>query len=324
MRIATAPVNWNNADVADYRPWTPYPALLDEMVSAGYAATEWGMNMEKDATRLREDLSARNLKVLGGFVGLELRNPEKKSAEIERGIELATFFRDIGANYLIVADSGDASRLSEAGHVNPAGGLNDEQWHSLGTGLNELGRRLDPHGVRVVFHNHVGTYVETQDETARLLEETDSQLVGWCFDCGHLAYGGGDNLEMLARYGNRIGYVHIKDLDKSILEQAKTHGWSFARALKSYIFAPLGEGAARIPDVIEKLRLADYDGWLVIEQDTTPIDPTETARKNREYLERLLGQLPPSTDFQSGTTLERWAVEQVTERRCTNPGNMPL
>jgi inosose dehydratase len=324
MRIATAPVNWNNADVTDYRPWTPYPALLDEMVSAGYAATEWGMNMEKDATRLREDLSARNLKVLGGFVGLELRNTDKKSAEIARGIELATFFRDIGANYLIVADSGDASRLSEAGHVNPAGGLNDEQWHSLGTGLNELGRRLDPHGVRVVFHNHVGTYVETQDETARLLEETDAQLVGWCFDCGHLAYGGGDNLEMLARYGNRIGYVHIKDLDKSILEQAKTHGWSFAQALKSYIFAPLGEGAARIPDVIEKLRLADYDGWLVIEQDTTPIDPTETARKNREYLERLLGQLPPSTDFQSGTTLERCAVEQVTERRCTNPGNMPL
>jgi inosose dehydratase len=324
MRIATAPVNWNNADVTDYRPWTPYPALLDEMVAAGYTATEWGMNMEKNAARLREDLNARNLKPLGGFVGLELRNPEIKSAEIERGLELATFFREIGATYLIVADSGDARRLSEAGHVDPAGGLTDEQWQSLGTGLNELGLRLGPQGLKVVFHNHVGTYVETQDETARLLEQTDPQLVAWCFDCGHLAYGGGDNLEMVARYGNRIGYVHIKDLDKSILEQAKTHGWSFAQALKSYIFAPLGEGAARIPDVIEKLRLADYDGWLVIEQDTTPVDPTETARKNREYLEGLLAQLPPAADFRSGGVLERYAVEQVTERRCTNPGNMPL
>jgi len=190
--------------------------------------------------------------------------------------------------------------------------------------LNQLGNRLGPYGVKVVFHNHVGTYVETQDETARLLEETDPHLVSWCFDCGHLAYGGGDNLEMLARYGSRIGYVHIKDLDKAILEQAKTHGWSFAQALKAFIFAPLGEGAARIPDVVEKLRLADYDGWLVIEQDTTSDDPTETARKNREYLERLLSQLPPSTDLPSGTTLERCAVEQVTERRSTNPGNMPL
>jgi inosose dehydratase len=313
MRIATAPVNWNNADVAGYRSWTPYPALLDEMVAAGYTATEWGMNMEKDAARLRADLSARKLQLLGGFVGLELRNPDKKSAEVQRGIELATFFRESGATYLIVADSGDARRLSEAGHVNPAGGLSDEQWRSLGDGLNELGNRLAPPGVQVVFHNHVGTYVETQEETARLLDETDPQLVSWCFDCGHLAYGGGDNLEMLAGYGNRIGYVHIKDLDQSILEQAKTHGWSFAQALKSYIFAPLGEGAARIPDVIEKLRLADYDGWLVIEQDTTPVDPTETARKNREYLEGLLAQLPPPADLRSSTTMERSAVEPITE-----------
>jgi inosose dehydratase len=190
-----------------------------------------------------------NLQLLGGFVGLELRNPDRKSAEIERGIELAIFFRDSGAAYLIVADSGDARRLSEAGHVNPAGGLTAEQWHSLGSGLNELGGRLGPHGVKVVFHNHVGTYVETQDESARLLDETDPRLVSWCLDCGHLAYGGGDNLEMLERYGNRIGYVHIKDLDKSILEQAKTHGWSFAQALKSYIFVPLGQGAARITGI---------------------------------------------------------------------------
>jgi inosose dehydratase len=313
MRIATAPVNWNNADVTGYRAWTPYPQLLDEMVAAGYTATEWGMNMEKDPARLRDDLNGRKLQLLGGFVGLELRNPDKKSAEVQRGIELATFFREGGAPYLIVADSGDPRRLAEAGHVNPADGLNDTQWRSLGDGLNELGNRLGPRGVKVVFHNHVGTYVETQDETARLLDETDPELVSWCFDCGHLAYGGGDNLEMLERYGNRIGYVHIKDLDKSILEQAKTHRWSFARALQSYIFAPLGEGSARIPDVVEKLRLADYGGWLVIEQDTTPGDPTETARKNREYLEGLLAQLPPPTGLQSSSTGERSAVEPVTQ-----------
>jgi inosose dehydratase len=319
MRIATAPVNWNNADVDGYRAWTPYPQLLDQMVAAGYVATEWGMNMEKDAGRLRKDLNARKLQPLGGFVGLELRSPERRSAEIERGIQLATFFRDIGATYLIVADSGDARRLSEAGHVNPVTGLSDEQWRCLGGGLNELGTRLAPEGIKVVFHNHVGTYVETQDETARLLDETDPQLVDWCFDCGHLAYGGGDNLDMLARYGNRIGYVHIKDVDKSVLEQAKTLGWSFAQALKAYIFAPLGEGSAQIPEVLEKLRQANYQGWLVIEQDTTPIDPTETARQNREYLEKLLTQLPPPTGRLIGTAADRSAGGQVAEP--TSSGN---
>jgi hypothetical protein len=50
--------------------------------------------------------------------------------------------------------------------------------------------------------------------------------------------------------------------------------------------------------------LADYDGWLVIEQDTTPVDPTETARKNREYLEGLLAQLPPSAAVRDGVAAE--------------------
>jgi hypothetical protein len=67
--------------------------------------------------------------------------------------------------------------------------------------------------------------------------------------------------------------------------------------------------------VVEKLRLADYDGWLVIEQDTTPGDPTETARKNREYLEALLTQLPPPASVQGGAASEVSGVERTIEPR---------
>jgi inosose dehydratase len=288
MKLATAPVNWNNADVTDYRPWVLYPALLDEMVAAGYDATEWGMNMERDAAKQRADLQKRGLQMLGGFVGLELRNSEKRDQEIARALEIGRFFQSIGAPYLIAADSGDERRRAEAGHVDPSGGLTKEQWKSLATGLNELARELAPLGISVVFHNHVGTYVETEAETATLLEETDPALVSWCLDCGHLAYGGGDNLRALAKYGNRVGYVHIKDVDGQVLQKSRENGWSFAQALKSYIFAPLGEGIARVPEVIDALRQAGYTGWLVIEQDTTPDDPTIVAAKNRRYLEPLI------------------------------------
>jgi len=285
MKLATAPVNWNNADVTDYRPWIPYPALLDEMVAAGYNATEWGMNMERDAAKLLADLQQRNLQILGGFVGLELRNREKRDKEIARALEIGRFFQSVGAPYLIAADSGDDRRRSEAGHVDPNGALTKEQWNSLATGLNDLARELAPMGIKVVFHNHVGTYVETEPETARLLEETDPALVSWCLDCGHLAYGGGDTLRALEKYGNRVGYVHIKDVDGQVLQKSRENGWSFAQALKSYIFAPLGEGIARVPEVIDSLRQSGYSGWVVIEQDTTPDDPTKVAAKNRDYLE---------------------------------------
>jgi inosose dehydratase len=288
MKLATAPVNWNNADVTDYRPWIPYPALLDEMVAAGYTATEWGMNMERDAAKLLADLQQRNLQILGGFVGLELRNRERRDREILRALEIGRFFQSIGAPYLIAADSGDDRRRSEAGHVDPNGALTKDQWNSLATGLNDLARELAPLGIKVVFHNHVGTYVETESETARLLEETDPALVSWCLDCGHLAYGGGDTLCALEKYGNRVGYVHIKDVDGQVLQKSRENGWSFAQALKSYIFAPLGEGIARVPEVIDSLRQAGYTGWVVVEQDTTPDDPTTVAAKNRDYLESFI------------------------------------
>jgi inosose dehydratase len=288
MKLATAPVNWNNGDVTDYRPWVPYPALLDEMVAAGYVATEWGMNMERETAKLRSDLQQRSLQMLGGFVGLELRNRQKREAEIARAVEIGRFFQSAGGGYLIAADSGDDRRRSEAGHVDASGALTDDQWKSLGTGLNDLAKELASIGVRVVFHNHVGTYVETEEETTRLLDETDPELVSWCLDCGHLAYGGGDNLRALKKYGNRVGYVHIKDVDGQVLKESRENGWSFAQALKSYIFAPLGEGIARVPDVIDSLRQAGYNGWLVVEQDTTPDDPTQIAANNRRYLEPLI------------------------------------
>jgi inosose dehydratase len=93
---------------------------------------------------------------------------------------------------------------------------------------------------------------------------------------------------MLEKYGNRVGYVHIKDVDGAVQERSRREGWSFAQALKNFIFAPLGEGIAGVSEVLQALKTARYDGWLVVEQDTTPSDPTETAKRNRQHLESLL------------------------------------
>jgi inosose dehydratase len=288
MKVATAPVNWNSPHVPDYRPATPYPQLLEEMKAAGYTATEWSTDMPKDPAVLAADLQARGLGLLGGYVELELRTEAKRDHEIQRGVEIGKFFRSLGGGFLIAADGGDQRRIQEAGHVNPEGGLTDAQWRSLCEGLNEVGSMLRSEGIQVVFHNHVGTYVETEAETSRLLDGTDPSLVGWCLDCGHLAYGGGDTLRVLEKYGNRVGYAHIKDVEGNILQTSHEQGWSFLQALRSFIFTPLGEGVVNIPAVIQALRRHRYEGWLVIEQDTTPENPTAIAQKNRLYLEGLL------------------------------------
>jgi inosose dehydratase len=288
MKLATAPVNWNSPDVPEYREYTPYPQLLEEMLTAGYRATEWSSIMPKDPEVLKRDLQARGMNLVGGFVGLELRDPGKRAQEIDKGLEIGNYFKSLGASYLIAADSGDARRIEVGGQVGSGDGLTNEQWKSLGSGLNELATALKSSAVKLVFHNHVGTYVETEEETCRLLDETDPSLVGWCLDCGHLTYGGGDTLKMLQKYGNHVGHVHIKDVDGEILRRSLQERWSFHRALKAFIFAKLGNGIVNIPAVMRALTNSGYDGWVVVEQDTTPAEPTEVARENRVCLEDLL------------------------------------
>ncbi len=192
MRIATAIVNWNNPDIPDVIPWIPYGEAMDHFVEAGYDATEWGPSMPTDPDVLGHDLRSRGLDMVGAFVGLGFRDADKRESEIERALGIARFLVVNGGTRLIAAEAGDDRRRGEAGHVDESRGLTDEQWRNLAHGLEELGRRLEPFGMELVFHNHVGTYVETPAETARLLEETDPALVGWCLDIGHLAFGGGD------------------------------------------------------------------------------------------------------------------------------------
>jgi hypothetical protein len=91
MKIATAPVNWNSPDVPEYRAGTPYPQLIDEMVKAGYAATEWASIMPEEPSVLAKDLKNRGLSLLGGFVGLELRNPDKQEGEVQKVSRLEIF-----------------------------------------------------------------------------------------------------------------------------------------------------------------------------------------------------------------------------------------
>ena len=288
MRIATAVVNWNNPDIPHIFPWMPYADALDRMVEAGYDATEWGPSMPTDADELGEALGSRGLDLVGAFVGLGFRDRDKWDAEFERALGIADFLTKNGGKVLIAAEAGDDRRRGEAGHVDESRGLTDDEWRNLGEGLNELARRVAPLGMTVAFHNHVGTYVETPAETARLLDETDPALVGWCLDIGHLAFGGGNAMDMLPTYADRVQHVHVKDVSATVLAQARAEGWSFGQALAQFIFPPLGEGIARIPDVVAALKDVGYDGWYVIEQDTAP-DPTAVATVNRAYLEGLLG-----------------------------------
>lgn len=288
MKISTAPCNWNNGDIPDFRPYTPYGQMMDEMVEAGYTATEWGPGMPDDPAVVREETQKRGLEMVGAFVRLGYRDRERWDEADAEALAVAERVKAAGGSILVAAELGDDRRDREAGHVDEAAGLTDEQWRNLADGLAHLADLLEPMGMRVVLHNHVGTYVETAAETRRFLDETDPAKVGWCLDVGHLKYGGGDAMDFLPTYGDRVAHVHLKDVDPEVLRKAKEEQWSFGDALRGIIFPELGEGLVDIKGVVQWLLDHDYDGWVVLEQDTTHKHPKDAARINREYVESLL------------------------------------
>ena len=190
-------------------------------------------------------------------------------------------------------------RLSVAGFVVPDGsdGWNEEQWACAARALDLVAHTCrERYGMRVAFHHHAGTYVETPEETDRLMEMTDPELVGLCFDTGHYLYGGGDVLEVTHKYADRIWYVHLKDVWPEKLEWVRRERINMRQAWAKDVFAELGQGCVDFPGFVEILRSVGYQGWIVVEQDVvrdpsweTAWSPLESAIRSRTYMQDVLG-----------------------------------
>jgi inosose dehydratase len=286
IRVATAPMNWNNDDLPDLRPKIPIGQVLAEMVEAGYEGTEYGTGLPADPKALRATLAPHGLALASMFCWVRLEDPVVQPAEIERVLGVARTLSAMEVRELILGIRGSAQRIALSGRVPRDGSasLSGAQWRVLADGIHTLAKACEPLGVRLAVHPHAGSYVETRSELETLFSVTDARALGLCVDAGHLVYGGADPVEVVETYGPRIWYIHIKDVSPGILALSTQNGLGFLGALRSYIFCDLGRGCVDLRRFMDALRKVNYSGWMVIEQDTSPKSPLETALVNRRYL----------------------------------------
>jgi len=235
-------------------------ATLGEVAAAGYEGVElFDGNLAEfaaDIGRLRAALEERSLHLIAVYSGANLIFEDVLADELWRIRRACEWAAQLGAEHLVVG--GGAQRTEPPA---PA------DYDRLAAALDDVARIADGHGLLASFHPHLSTIVETADQIERVLARAE---IRFCPDTGHLQAAGGDPVELLRAYRDRIDYVHLKDLDAG------------------GAFVPLGQGVVDLAGLVAVLRETGFDGWITVETDGWDGDPAEGARASLRHLRALL------------------------------------
>ena len=302
MRVASAPVSFGVDEIIVDDAWMPGPDdMLDWMVDIGVEGTELGPpGYLGDAGQVRERLTSRGLELVGAFLPQHFSRDEKADEDrawLRRSLQLIREGAPDGSRtFAVLSDHFDEpERLAFSGRIpdHPEAWLPADRFETLIANLHRAAEICRSEGFDVVLHPHAGTYVETADEIARVMDRLDGSLLGLCLDTGHFRFGGADPAKAVDDYHELIRHVHIKDCRTAVMDEVKAEGKGLEEALSRGVFCQLGLGDSGIDEVLEALRRHGYAGWLVIEQDQflrasdTPESVVATQRANRDYLRRF-------------------------------------
>lgn len=296
MKIANAPCSWGVLEFGLEGKTDHYSKVLDEMTETGYLGTElgdWGF-MPTDPNELKGQLQSRDLALVGAFVPVNFIDEKSHHIGAENAIKIANLLKESdpeNARIVLSDDNGkNSARTTNAGRIRAEHALSNSEMERFSKGVEYVARQiLDETGLISVFHHHCAGYIETPDEIESLLKHTDSELVSLCFDTGHYEFGGGNALQGLRQFSDRIKHVHFKDFDRKIYSETIKQDLDYFESVRNGIFCELGQGSIPFDTIYEELKNQSYEGWVVVEQDILPGmgSPKESALRNREYLKSI-------------------------------------
>ncbi len=274
LKLGTAPDSWGVWFASDPHQVT-WDVYLDEIARVGYVYTELGPQgfLPQDPEQLKDELARRDLQVCGGtvFAGLHKGPEALEKAKREFGQE-AALLAAVGAEYLVHLP--EQYTDMHTGAATQGADIDPDQWKHLVTGTDELARYLfESYGVKLVFHPHVDTHVDTQPRIERFLQDTDPELVNLCLDTGHVAYCEGDNVDLVHKYPERVTYVHLKSVDPVVRARALAESLPLSDAVQLGVMCEPWDGEPHMPTFLDALGDLDRDVFTVIEQDLYPVAP---------------------------------------------------
>ena len=288
VKLGIAPIAWTNDDMPDLGAENTFEQCISEMALAGFTGCEVGNKYPKDPAVLKAALDLRGLTIANQwFSSFVLSKPME---EVEKDfIAQCKFLKAVGADTIGASEQSYSIQgqmhtpVFECKYV-----MVQKEWERFAKGMNRLGEIADSMGMKLVYHHHMGTVVQTAAEIDKMMDMTDPDKFSLLFDSGHLAYCGEDYVEVLKKHVKRVKHVHLKDIRPDVVKKVKDEKLSFLQGVRAGAFTVPGDGCIDFAPIFDILDAAGYKGWMIVEaeQDPAKANPLEYALKAREYIRK--------------------------------------
>lgn len=288
IKLGCAPIAWTNDDMPELGAENTFEQCISEMALAGYEGTEVGNKYPKNPDELKRYLEPLNLEVASAWFSSFLTTASYEEVE-ELFVKHRDFLYELGAKVIVVSEQGYSIQKEEVPLFTQKPVFNNQQWKRLTTGLERLGELAAEKNMKLVYHHHMGTGIQTTEEINRLMEETDPSKVSLLYDTGHLVFSGEDPLYILKSFADRIYHVHFKDIRGDVAKEVAAENDSFFTAVRKGAFTVPGDGIIDFKPILTFLTENHYSGWIVVEAEQDPYinNAFEYAKKARKYIEDI-------------------------------------
>lgn len=277
--IALNPLQWF-ATADGWLDWQLSPSLPDlfaQIKEVGFDAV---------ATRIPTDLSPgayaqraqdAGLTLAPGTVAIRPTPDGQNAPTIEVAAQLAAAYGELGLTHVFIFTGMDPAAARVA---HPAQGFeaDPDRLGFLADLLGRIGEVTTAAGVLPILHPHVGTWVETEDETRTILDAVPEELLGFGPDIGHLSWAGADVVGLVRDYAPRIGGLHVKDMHRGVASRSRAEGLTYQQTVLAGLWTEPGRGDIEYEPIWDALG-EDFTGPIVIEVDRGEAEsPFESAR----------------------------------------------
>ncbi|HEY1873369.1 MAG TPA: myo-inosose-2 dehydratase [Steroidobacteraceae bacterium] len=288
IRFGANPIIWSNDDLRELGAEISLETCLGQARQIGFEGMELGHKFPREARELSSILGRFGLACISGWYSSALLSRDAAAELIELRPHL-DLLEAVGSTVLVFADTSGAIHGDLRRSLARRPQLAPGDWRQFGRRVTEVAAATAAEGVRLVYHHHMGTVVQSEADIDALMDATGPE-VGLLLDTGHARFAGADPVALARRYASRIGHLHAKDVRAEVAARAGQGEWSFLRAVVEGVFTVPGDGCVPFDRVFRELR--DYSGWVVLEaeQDPKKADPLTYASLGLRNLRRLVAE----------------------------------